>query len=587
MTREESQWLIKSSGRILGPFPSAKIAELLRTREVSVLDEVSQPLRRWQTIQYHDEFKEIVESLRKASLSERTEASWTPGTSNLTQTLTDLSDAELTDEISGSGLTGFTATAKEIVIHNVEESQRIQQPAHAGRFQTSQGQNTAIQRQVEKTTRGLWILTGVVLLAVAAFILNKRMSQVEPRPSAGNLRQSVVANVQVGKYAEALKDLKRGVANEAQAGDLAIYYGSLLIQVEGETAVARRMLNQVLAGRKPETKQAYTGLGIADLIDGNLDGARENFERALSYDSGYVPALVNLSAMHIRRADYSRAKAMAMKALQISPFQGEAMLSLAEAQLYLFRKDGNSNELQRVNKMLKDFSRKGWDYAGEIGFYSLYFDFLARDKNVETSLQNYLDRDPELTADHRHNVFIYKGSAQWKVLARFCEQMSDKLGDSPRVATLLAACYANETRWDNARREIDKAVHQSPKDPLIQAWYSQILKESGDADQASVVLGRATELNRRGEFVLPVLLQARFCQENGDVMCARDSWQRIYEHDMEYLPALAGLAWVNSQNKSYTEALKLIDKGLRISPDYSPLLILRQRAEREGWYAGS
>lgn len=588
MTRDELQWLVKSSGRILGPFPSPKIAELLRTREVSVLDEISQSLRRWQTIQYHDDFREVVESMRKASLSERTEASWTPGTSNLTQTLTDLSDAELTDEVSNSELTGFTATAKEIVIHNVEESQRIQQPAHAGRYQSAQGHNTAIQRKVEKTTRGLWILTAIILLAVGAFLVNKRMGrQQESRPAGGSLKQSVIANVQIGRYAEALKDLKRGVSDPNQAGELSIYYGSLLIQVEGETTVGRRMLTQVLTARRPEAKQAYTGLGIADLMDGQPDSAQENFERALGYDGQYVPALVNLSAMYIQKADYARAKAMALKALRASPAQGEALLSLAEAQLYLYRQNANLADLQRVNRTLKDFTRKYWDYAAEVGFYSLYFDFLARDKAVETNLQNYLDRDPQLTPDHRHNVFIFKGRAQWKILARFCEQMAEKMGDSPRVSTLLAACHSSEARWDAARNDIEKAVHQAPKDPLIHSWYSYVLKESGDPERASVVLGRATELNRRGEYVLPVLMQARFCQENGDILCARDSWQRIYEHDLDYLPALAGLAWVHAQNKSHSEAIKLVDKGLRISPDYSPLLVLRQRAEREGWYASN
>jgi hypothetical protein len=28
----------------------------------------------------------------------------------------------------------------------------------------------------------------------------------------------------------------------------------------------------------------------------------------------------------------------------------------------------------------------------------------------------------------------------------------------------------------------------------------------------------------------------------------------------------------------------MIEKGLKISPDYIPLLQLRQKAEREGWY---
>ncbi len=326
---------------------------------------------------------------------------------------------------------------------------------------------------------------------------------------------------------------------------------------------------------------------MADLIDGQLDAAAENFQKALSYDQVYVPALVNLASLYLQKGEYARAKSTATKALQAAPLQGEALLGIAEAQLNLFKVNNSGRDLDSVNKALKDFSARTWDYKAEIALYSMYFDFLRNDRNLDEKMRAFLDRDPQLTNDHRHNVFIYRGRTQWKILARFCEQIAEGLNESPRLATFLASCYAREARWDSARRQIEKAVGQSPRDPLVQAWSSYISKESGEPEQASVILGRATEYNRRGEFFLPVLLQARFCQSNNDLECARESWQRIYESNMDYLPAIAGLAWSNGQKKIYSEALKLIDRGLKISPDYIPLLVLRQRAEREGWYAAN
>jgi tetratricopeptide (TPR) repeat protein len=572
----------------LGPFPTARIAELLKTREISVLDEIAPPLKRWQTLQYHDEFRDVVDSLRKASLSERTEATWTPSsTTNLTQTLTDVENGgELTQEVTD--VDGFTNTAKEIVVHNVQE-QTSAQAARNARFQPQYGQDTAIQRQVEKTTRSLWIVTGLILLAAAAFIVQKRLSSgsFELRPSISTLKQNVVNQVQIGHYQEALKDMKSYFSDPLQAGDLSIYYGALLIQVEGQTVMGRRLLNSVLSAHKPEAKQAYAGLGVADLIDGQLDSAKDNFDHALALDADYVPALVNMAAVHLQKGDYSQAKLAAIKALHASPLQGEALIMLAEAQLYLFKTNGNAAELAMVARMIHDYRAHQWDYAAELGFYSLYFDFLHRDHQLEEKVQSYLDIDPRLTQDHRHNVFIYKGRAQWKILARFCEQMSEQMGDGPRVSGLLASCLAHEQRWDAARSAIEKAVHQSPKDALIQAWYSYVLRESGDTDQAGVVLGRATDFNRRGDYVLPSLMQARFCQKNDLVECARENWQRIYERDLDTLPAVAGLAWVNAQQKSTAEAAKLLNRGLKISPDYIPLLELRQRAENEGWYVAN
>lgn len=589
MQRDDLLWLVKSSGRILGPFPTMKIAELLRTREISVLDEISPPLRRWQTIQYHDEFRDVVDGLRKASISERTEATWTPNGTQLTQTLTDLDGADLTDELTGD-IDGFTGTAKEIVVHNVDTQPTPAAPPTQARYQPQQAQNTAIQKQVEKTTRGLWVVTALILAAAAGFIVNKRMNQPgadQPRLSAGSLKQNVIAQVQVGHYAEALKDLRAAYADPLQSGDLAIYYGSLLVQLEGQTLVGRRLFNNVLTTKRPEVKQAYAGLGLADLTDGQLDAADENFNRALKLDGEFVPAIVNKAAVALQKGSYAEAKRLSERALKLSPAQGEAILMLAEAQLYLSKNGSNAADLAHVSKMLRDFRQRYWDFAGEVGFYALYFDYLRKDARLDDKVQAYLDTDPRLTVDHRHNLFIFRGRAQWKVLARLCEQMTERMGNDPRASAFLASCFAREARWDSARRAIEKAVHQSPKDPLIQAWYSYVLRESGDADQASVVLGSATQANRRGEYLLPTLLQARFCQQAGLVECARDNWQRVFERDLEYLPAIAGLAWVNAEIKSRGEAQKLVAKGLKTAPEYIPLLELRQRAESEGWYVAN
>jgi hypothetical protein len=81
---------------------------------------------------------------------------------------------------------------------------------------------------------------------------------------------------------------------------------------------------------------------------------------------------------------------------------------------------------------------------------------------------------------------------------------------------------------------------------------------------------------------LPALMQARFCQLAKITDCARGWWQKLFERDLDSLPALSGLAWVHTVNNARTEAAPLIAKGLKISPDYIPLLELRQKAEADG-----
>lgn len=585
--REDVQWLVKSSGRILGPYSAEQVGELLKTRELSLLDEVQSPGRRWLTVQYHESFRAIVESVRKSSLSDKTEGNWTPTTTGgLTMTLTDVVDGDLTEEI-----TGYNNTQREIVIHNVhEQAQSVPVSLGSGRYQAAGAQNVAVQQRVEKTTRGLWIVTAVILLAVGIFIFQKRVGKgaLEPKATFASLKLDVVSDVQVGSYASALNKMKSYFPDPMQAGELSIYYGSLLIQLENQTLVGRRLLNNVISANRPEAKQAYTGLGIADLIDNQLDSAQENFNKALQIDAGYVPAQINLAVTALLKGDYEGARQQAMRTMQSGSKQAEAILTLAEAELYLFKGGHGNGGLQQVSKLIEEYRGKGgWDYAAELDFYKLYLDYLRGDRAMDEKLAAYLDQDPQLTNDHRHSIFIYRGHMQWKVLARLCEQMTEKLGDGARVAALLASCYSHEGRWENARQQIDRGVAQSPKDPLVQAWNSYILKEGGDADQASVILGRTSEFNRRGEFVLPNILQARFCQQLGDVDCADLSWKKVRDRDLNYLPAVAGLAWVHTQKAAHGEAMKYLEQGLRISADYIPILQLKQKAEKEGWYVAN
>jgi hypothetical protein len=277
MVREEIPWLVKSSGRILGPYPISKIVELLRSREISVLDEVSAPSRRWQTIQYHPTYKDIVDDLRRANVSDKTEVTFTPTSvsGNLTQTLTDITNGAVTSELTDE-INGFGDTAKEIVIHNVQEQKQQGGPSYASRFQAAHEQNVAIQRQVEKTTRSLWIVTVLILGLVGAFIVQKKMfrSGAESKPqTVAGLKAAVMAYVQTGQYAEALRELKSFFPDGNPSGEMAIYYGSLMIQVEGQTVIGRRILNTVISARRPEMKQAYTSIGVADMLDGQLDQA--------------------------------------------------------------------------------------------------------------------------------------------------------------------------------------------------------------------------------------------------------------------------------------------------------------------------
>jgi tetratricopeptide (TPR) repeat protein len=584
MESEEKSWLVKSGGRILGPMTQAEVLRRLKAREIYLTDDICSPFRRWQNIQHHPFLHEIVEEVRRQLVTEETEVSWSPA--NITQTATDFLDNELTEELSDK-LSHQTKTS-EIVIHDLEEEVRpASQMAGAARYQSSAfSHNPALQRKAERTTRWLWMMTGVVLVIAMLLVFQRRTTSREIKQlSAENLKSQIPMLVEAGDYQEALKELKTVFVDPLTSGGLGIFYGPLLIQVDGQTVVGRRVLEQVLADHSSDMKLALTAVGIADLFEGQLAGAQQNFEKALSLDRSFVPALINNGVAYFQLGDYANARSAALTAIRENSAEGEAQLLLGETAIYIHQRNLDATSIDEAISALSVFRSHQMAYEPEMAFYAIYLDWVNGKRKVnEDKVTEFLDLDPQLTEDHRHNVFVYKGRTKWTVMTPFCEQLVKQMGDGPRPATLMAVCYSKAGRKSEARSAIEKAVHQAPRDPLVQAWYANILTDVGMGDQGSVALARANEMNRKGEYDLPVLLQARFCQVSNDNECARQNWQRLFEKNQRSIVALGGLATTYAALGSYVEAAKYIDRGLLVSPDYIPLLKLKLKGQKEGWY---
>lgn len=580
--RDEPYWLVKTSQRVIGPVSANEIFRRLKSREINLIDEASSPGRRWQQIQIHPDFREFTDEIRRLLVSEETEVSWTPGSA--TQTLTDLSDADLTEELSDK-IGNFTRTS-EIVVHELPVESRSES-FNMGRFQAgSLSRNPAFAKKADRTAKWLWLVTTIVFLAGAFVVWQKKTAPRDPRAlSIESLRMQVPEQIEAGGYAEALSMLKSYFSDPMQSGELGLYMAPLLIQVEGQTVLGKRILAQLLKNKQGDPKLELTAMGAADLIENQIESARQNLEKALSLDGGYAPALINMGITSFQLGKYKDAQSYAMKAIQVSPGDGEAQLLLAEAAVYMHQKTHAVTDLQQAITELTNYRAHQLNYEPEALFYTVYLDWLKQNRKVnEEKLNAFLELDPLLTINHRHNVFIYKGHVQWSVLGRFCQQMADQMETSARTSVLKAVCFSKEGRKLEARTWAEKAVSQEPASALVQTWYSYILNENGMGDQASVALGRAAELNRKNEHTLPILMQARFSQNAGDFEPAKQGWQRLFSLNERSISALGGLAQTQAALGARKEAIGYIDRGLQLSPDYIPLLKLKLKAHKEGWY---
>lgn len=569
---QHSKWLVRSGGRIIGPFEGHQIPQLLKSREVGLRDEVSAPFARWQTLEFHPEFSEEVDQFKRDLLNEKTEVSLTPTSSGLTQTSTDLVDSELTEEIT-QDISGFTRT-REIVVEGVEDvSSSKNSNLEAAQYQLK-GLGTTSPYVSGRSKRASYLIqVSVVICAllIGGFLFFRMQSQ---RPeveklSTSQLRSVVLKLIERGEYKEALHLMKSRQEDASFNTSLGIYFSLLSLQEEGQSLSARRVLEYLLETQPDMKVRTLTGLGLSYMVDQNYGEASEYFKMALSLDQHFVPAQVDVfiaNALGKKKVNFAQSLSQSRVTEQPE--------GLITAGLEVIR-ENKSDVFSLALKKLEVFSASALDYKIEAQFLVEYLKWRLNPSQIDfSSWVQLVDSDPQLTEDHRQNVFIYRHHLSWANFLPLCKQMVSRR-DNEEAQLLNVFCHYKAGQFVQARTLSEAAVDRNPKNALIQSWYAMSLKESGSADQASVVLGRALEGNRRSEYRLPLLLQGRFCEDSKNWDCAYSSWKKLLEMDYNNLAALAGLAKISDIRNTREEGERFLKRGISISPDYKPFLALK------------
>jgi hypothetical protein len=125
----EKKWLVKSENKILGPYNFDQIVDLIRKKQIVLIDEIRDPETRWLYIRENNAFKTIVEEIRK-EIDSKQESTKTY--QSISKTFDDPMFKTKTDI---NHFTDINLEAKEISV--ISEEHTIQQ-------------KTALEKKVEK-----------------------------------------------------------------------------------------------------------------------------------------------------------------------------------------------------------------------------------------------------------------------------------------------------------------------------------------------------------------------------------------------------------------------------------------------------
>jgi tetratricopeptide (TPR) repeat protein len=153
--------------------------------------------------------------------------------------------------------------------------------------------------------------------------------------------------------------------------------------------------------------------------------------------------------------------------------------------------------------------------------------------------------------------------------------MMTRITPNPHAKAARSVCLSEAGREGDARRFLDEALIEAPKDPLLLFVQAVLLERVARRSEAMALL-RLPELSD-----LPSVwaLTGQICLDTGDMSCAQTNFQKIYDRDDKDLRALAGLATVAMKSQRIPDAMSLARKGLDLDPSYLPLIELRELKE--------
>lgn len=581
MSGTSGEWLVRSGGRILGPFEKSVIEDMLRSKELVVFDEVALPMSRWIYIRDNENFIQVVEELRSAEMAAAGPATQTETIRENTVTQTESSNYEI-DEMTAEIST--ISESSEIVYEDIDESlDKIDSQARAfdsGGSGSAYGMasGAAVQKEVEKSTKGMWVFTASVILLVMAYIGYKNFYEKPKEQKAAakadltNARRAMM----VGNENAALNYLATAQQVEPNNDQINLDLGIRLIQVEGQTVQGKRLLEGLVEGRF--AKQAKIGIGLAEMIDGNYQRSIELFKAVLQVEPTYVDAHINWGVAEFERENYEGAALHFRDAFANRTSEGVAYLLYAESLIAQWQRTKDRKFLVQALGALNPFIRSSKDYLQEALLLKIYsLASLNSGKSLEPYILQFLNIDPQQTQDHKHNIYIDRRKVNWSILSHKCQFIADYMPESTNARALNAVCFIKAGESAKAISIIDDAVLRSAGHPLILAVSAYILFELGQVSEAEVAIGKAVELNRKmvKKFELPSVIEGRLREIMEDDAGAKDAWLRAFSINAKSLQAYAGLAKSFLKSGSPIQANKHVVDGLKIGPMYGPLLELK------------
>lgn len=584
----EKNWLVKSSTRILGPFTLGEVTEHLRSKQISIIDEVRQPEGRWSYIRENKLFMDIVRNIREEqdSHSEQTMTQSIAQHTAITRTdvihmTDDLTPTPVPPNLDLTPPPVQRETMKDVTPAVEPVNMRsVAAPAAAKSYGASGDSRLQGKiRQKSNVIRWSMIVAAVAVAGIVIFGL----SQKDKKKSMGyeELMGQAIRYKTLGLYEKSLQAYLKASKLKEPDAESQVQMASVLISEDRQSLLGRRILERALVqeGRsRAEIVDAYLGIAVSYMMDGDLKQAEDTLQKAIGHEPFNISALLNLAIIQQKKGNYSEAMRDFDGIYRKNPQSVLALFGRALSTVEYAKANSDSNALLALIRDIKANVQKTGYLRQELLLFVVYAQSLLGDVDgVNQSVVQFLNQMPGQARNYTHPLHVEWRFTQWDYLEKYCAEVYQKQTPHPELKALRAVCLMEVNRDSDAAKLLQEGLAEAPKDPYVLATQASYLAKIGRLPEATTIL-KMPELQTLS---VKNLLLGDICINTQDVSCAQTAYTQIYNQDQKSATALYGLAWVVMRNNDRTSAYDYVRAGLQSEPNFLPLLELRDQLEYE------
>ncbi|MGZ3779406.1 MAG: tetratricopeptide repeat protein [Pseudobdellovibrionaceae bacterium] len=587
MNDTEKNWLVKSSTRILGPFTLAELTEQLRTRQISIIDEIRRPDGRWSYVRENKVLMDVVKNIRdeQDAQHENTMTQSVAQHTAITRTDALVDDVTKTPVASNFDLTPpppVQENIKDVTPNVAVPSPRSSSAVRVSTKNYGTAEDYRLQGRLKRKSKLLqW---GIVVASFAvAGIVSFGVAQKNKKRilGAGELLSQALRYKTLGLYEKSLSSYLKASSIKEPDFDTQIQMAPVLISEDRQSLQGRRILERALIQEdrgRTETVDAYLGIAVSYIMDGDLKQAEDTLQKAIGYDPLNLSALLNLGIIHLKKGSYEEAMQEFESIYHKNPQSALALFGHAMATVELSKAKSDTVLLQNLINDMKVNLQRSYNLRQELLLFNVYaFSLLNDVDGLNQAVGQFLSQASGQSKNFVHPLQVEWRFTQWDYLERYCSDVFQKSPPNPELKAFRSVCLMEVHRDVEAGKLLQEALAEAPKDPFVLITQASYLAKVERLPEAMVIL-KMPELAG-----LPAknFLQGDICIRSQDVLCAKDAYNQLYGTDPVNAIVLYGLAWVSKHENNRMKALDYVNAGLKSESNFLPLLELRDQLESE------